>query len=69
MAAYAAHTTNYNTHLLTAQIKKKTRATQKSPPFRKWKFRENQIRRIAQKQKKDKTQKSTGLGRRTREDI
>ena len=34
MAVYSAHTTNQNTHLLTAENpQKETRATQKSLPF------------------------------------
>ena len=34
MAVYAAHTTNYNTHLLTAQ-KDKNKSHTKDPTFRK----------------------------------
>ena len=52
------------THLLTAQTK--TRATEKSLPFRKWRFREKKIRRMGQK---DKTERVTGVGRRTREEM
>ena len=33
MAAYAAHTANQNTHLLTAHTHKKPRSTQRSLPF------------------------------------
>ena len=53
MAAYAAHTTTKNTHLLTAQNKtKKIRATQKSLPSGKWRFREKEVRRMGRKQKR-----------------
>ena len=53
MAAYAVHNHQLSTHLLTAQIKnKKTRATQKSLPFGKWRFREKAVRRMGQKQKR-----------------
>ena len=51
MTAYAAHTTKYSTHLLTAQ-KNKTRATQKRLPFGKWRFGENEVKRMGQKQKR-----------------
>ena len=52
MAVYAAHTTNYNTYLLTAQkTPKKTGATEKSLPLGKWKFRDKEVRRMGQKQK------------------
>ena len=43
------------------------RATQRSLPFRKWRFREKVVRRMGQKQKKDKTERAKGLRRRTRE--
>ena len=52
MAAYAAHTTNYSTHLLTTKKKEKTRATQKNLPFGKRRFREKELRRMGQKQKR-----------------
>ena len=53
MAAYAAHTTDYVTHLLTAQKKKKKpRATQKSVPFGKRRKREIEVMRMDQKQKR-----------------
>ena len=68
MAAYAAHTTNENTHLLTA---KKIRGTQNSLdiPFGKWRFREKEVRTNGPKAEKDKTERATGLGRRTKEEI
>ena len=44
------------------------RATQKSLPFRKWRFREKQMQN-GPKAEKDKTAIETGLGRRTREEI
>ena len=47
---------------------KKTRATQKSLPFRKWRFREKG-QENGPKAEKDKTERTTGLGRRTREEI
>ena len=44
--------TKESTHLLTAQkTENKTRATQKSLPFRKWRFREKEVRRMSPKQK------------------
>ena len=51
MTADDAHTTDWSAHMLTAQQqqqqpKKKTRATQKSQPFGKWRFREEEVRRI-----------------------
>ena len=46
-----AHTTNQSTHLLSAQTKK-TRATQNSLPFGKRRFREKEVRRMGQKQKR-----------------
>ena len=42
---------------------KKTMTTQKSLPFGKWRFREKEVRRMGQKQKR-----TTGLSRRTREE-
>ena len=51
MAAYAAHATNSDTSLLTAQ-KTQTRATQKSIPFGKWWLR-------GKAEKKDKTERAT----------
>ena len=68
MAVYAAHTTNKSTHILTTQ-KNKTRATQKSQPFRNWRFRIKRGQENGPKAEKDKTEIATGLGRRTREEI
>ena len=65
----AEHTTNQSTHLLTAQTNKKTKATQKSLPFEKWRFREKDVRLEWAKSREGKTEIATGLGRRTREEI
>ena len=46
-----------------------TRATQKSLPFGNRRFREKEVRRLGQKQKRIQTERATGLGRRTKEDI
>ena len=49
---------------------KKTRATQKSLPIGKWRFREKEVTAGEwPKAEKDKTERATGLGRRTREEI
>ena len=45
-----------------------TRAAQKSLPFGKWSFRGKEVRRMGQKTERDKTERATGLGRRTRGD-
>ena len=68
MAAYAAHTINYNTHLLTTKKtkNKQTRATQKSLPFGKRKFREKRGQENGPKAEKDTIQRATGLGRRSK---
>ena len=44
--------------------KPKKRATQQSLPFGKWKFGKKEVRRMGQK-----TERATGLDRRTREEI
>ena len=46
-----------------------TRATQKSPPFRKWRFRGKKDQENGPKAETDKTEIATGLGKRTREEI
>ena len=49
---------------------KKARATQKSLPFGKWRIKENEVRILnGPKAEKDKTERVTRLGRRTREEI
>ena len=50
-------------YILTDKTNKKTRsrAPQKSLPFGKWRFRENEVR--SRKAEKDKTERATGLGR------
>ena len=47
---------------------KKPRDAQKSLPFGKWRFREKEVRRTGQK-KKNKTERATGLGIRTKGEI
>ena len=60
MAAYAAHTTNKNTHLLTAKNTHKKQVSHKRATFRKMEF---QGKRISQdngpKAEKDKTERAT----------
>ena len=46
----------------------KTKATQKSQPFGKWRFRERD-QENGPKAEMDKTERATGLGRRTKEEI
>ena len=48
--------------------KPKTRGTQKSLPFGKWRFKETG-QENGPKAEKTKTERATGLGRRTREEI
>ena len=70
MAAYAAHTTNYSTHsLLATQTKQKTRATQKILPFGKWRFKENEVRRMGQKQKLIRQKERQDFAEEKREEI
>ena len=64
----SAYTTNYSSHLLTAQ-KTKRRATQKSLPFGKRRFRGKRGQENRSKAEKDQTKRVTGLGRRTIEEI
>ena len=69
MAAYAAyqyHQLKYSSP--NCSHKKRTRATQKSPPFRKGGLG-NKDQQNGPKAKKDKTEIVTGLGKRTREEI
>ena len=59
MAAYAAHTTNQNTHLLTAQ--KQNKSHTKEPTFRKMEVKEKRSQENGPKAQKDKTEsKRTG---------
>ena len=56
------------THILTApKNTPKTRATQE--PFGKWKFQGKRSQKNGPKAKKGKTERATGLGRKTKEDI
>ena len=48
---------------------KKTRATQKSLPLGKWRFRGKNDQGNGPKAEKEKTERATGLGRRTREEL
>ena len=60
----------HNTHLLTAKTKIKQEPHKRGYLSKNWGFREKQFRRMGQKQKKvSKTERATGLGRRTRGDI
>ena len=68
MAAYAAHTTNQSTHLLTPQTKKDKSHT-KEPTFQKIEVQQKTDQENGPKADKDKTETATGLGRKTREDI
>ena len=70
-AAYAAHTTNYSTHLLTTPKKtKEPRATQNSLPFGKWRFRGGKRSEARTEAEMCQTERATiRLGRRTREEI
>ena len=63
MAAYAAHTTNYTTHLLTAR-KKKNKSHKKEPTFRKMEVYGKRNQHNGPKAEKDKTERATGLHRR-----
>ena len=64
MAAYAAHI-KYSSPNYTQ--KKKNQSHTKEPTFRKMEvYRGKKVRRMGQK---DKTERTTGLGRSTREDI
>ena len=68
MAADAAHITNYNTHLLTAP-KNKNKSHTKEPTFRKMKVQGKRSQENGPTAKQDKTERATGLGRRTKEGI
>ena len=70
MAAHAAYTrtTNLSTHLLTAQ-KNKTKSNTKESTFRKMKVLRKRCQENGPKANKDKTERVTGQGRRTREEI
>ena len=64
MAAYAAyHQLKYSSP---NRSKKLTRATQKSIPFGKWRFREN-MSGDGPKAENDPTERATGLGRTKKE--
>ena len=67
------HQLKYSSPNLSNKPPKKTRATQKSLPFGKWRFREKEVREWAKgngpKPEKDKTERAAGLGRRTGEEI
>ena len=79
MAAYAAHNTNYSTHLLTASKTKTKQEPQKRAYLSgKRRFSEKQVRRQKERKRcqdngpkaeKDKPERATGLGRRTREEV
>ena len=62
------HQLKYSSPNCSNEKKKKTRATQKSLPFRKWRFTEKRGQENGPKAEKDKTERVTGLSRRTREE-
>ena len=68
MAACAAHNTNKNTHLLTAQKNKKNKGHTKETTFRKMQVWRKIWQENGPKAEKDKTER-TRLGRRTKEEI
>ena len=68
MAAYAAHTINQNTHLLTAK-KNTTKNHTKEPTFRKRDVMGGKRQDNVSRAERDKTERATGLGRRTKEEI
>ena len=63
-SAYAAHTTNHNTHLLTAQKQE----THKRAYLLENRGLGKTIQENGPKADKDKTERATGLGRRTTKD-
>ena len=68
MVAYAAHTTNLNTHLLTVPKKKKSHT--KEPLFRTMEVKGKRSQENGPKAQTDETaERATGLGRRTKQEI
>ena len=63
------HQLKYSSSNRWKKTPKKTRATQKSLPFVKWRFKEKIGQENGPKEKNDKTERAKGLGGRTREDI
>ena len=57
---YAPHTTNYNTHLLTAQTNKKDKSHTKERAFRKMEVQRKRSQANGPKAAKDKTEGATG---------
>ena len=69
VAVYAAHTTSYNTHLLTAQKQTNNTSYTKEPTFRNMEVSGIRSQENGPKAEKDKTERATGRVSRTREEI